>query len=144
MTTELFLRGPTYIDLWISIGVDVEAGRSLAVTYDAVRTALTNFLAPLDPSGGEPNGWPLGKAVHRLELAAVASRVPGVRLVSDVRVAAGSGGPTDVVSVTGLELPRVRAIAVGAEAADLDQVRGQQAPPNPPAAVPVPIVPEEC
>ena len=144
MTTEVFLRGPTYVDLWISIGVDVEAGRSLAVTYDAVRTALTTLPRPAGPeSAAEPNGWPLGKAVHRLELAAVASRVPGVRLVSDVRVAAGSGGPTDVVLGHRPRAPAGEGHAVGAEAADLDQVRGQQAPPNPPAAVPVPIVPED-
>ena len=145
VTTELFLRGPTYVDLWVSIGVDVEAGRSLAVTYDAVRAGLMDFLAPLNPTEDGRNGWPLGKAVHRLELAAVASRVPGVRLVSNVLVAAGTGGPTDVVTITGLELPRVRVpIVVGADAADLDQVRGQQPPPNPPAALPVPVVPEEC
>lgn len=144
VTTELFLRGPTYVDIWISIGVDVEAGRSLAVTYDAVRAALTDFLAPLTAAPGGTGGWPLGKAVQRLELAAVASRVPGVRLVDDVRVAAGSAGPADQITITGLELPRVRAIAVGPHAADLDQVRGQQPPPEPPPAVPVPVVPEEC
>ena len=144
VTTELYLRGPTYIDLWISIGVEVEAGRSVAVTYDAVRSALIRFLAPLNPSGDASDGWPLDKAVHRLELAAVASRVPGVRLVNKVLVAAGTGGPEDVITIKGLELPRVRAVAVGADAADLDQVRGQQPPPSPPAAVPVPVVPEEC
>lgn len=144
VTTEVFLRGPAYLDLWIAIGVDVEAGRSLAVTYDAVQTAVTTFLAPLDPTGGQPNGWPLGKPVHRLELAAVASRVPGVRLVSEVLLAPGASGPVEVVPLSGLQLPRVRSVAVGAQAADLDQLRGQQPLSDPPAAVPVPIVPEEC
>ena len=49
-----------------------------------------------------------GKAVHRLELAAVASRVPGVRLVSNVLRGRRQRGPTDVITITGLELPRVR------------------------------------
>ena len=26
VTTEIFLRGPEYVDLWVSIGVEVEAG----------------------------------------------------------------------------------------------------------------------
>ena len=68
VTTELFLRGPAYVDIWISIGVDVEAGRSLAVTYDAVRAALAEHLAPLGTAPDGTGGWPLGKAVQRLEL----------------------------------------------------------------------------
>jgi predicted phage baseplate assembly protein len=161
VTTEVFLRGPDYVDVWIAVGLEVEAGRSVPVVREAVRAALTRFLAPIDPDApdwfeGDPvslaadltahlqRGWPLGKAVNRLELAAVASRVPGVRLVSDVHVAAGTGAATESVPITGLQLPRARAIAVGPDAADLDQVRGQQAPPEPPGVVPVPVVPETC
>jgi hypothetical protein len=162
VTTEIFLRGPEYVDLWVSIGVEVEAGNSTAVVHEEVRHALTRHLAPIDPEAGEwfedgPSlpgqtpvlqepGWPLGKAIHRLELVAVASRVPGVRLVNDVLLAAGSGAPTDQVPMSGLQLPRLRAIAVGPLAADLDQVRGQQPPPDAPpvSVVPVPVIPESC
>jgi predicted phage baseplate assembly protein len=161
VTTEVFLRGPEYVDLWLSVGVDVEAGRSVAVVREEVRAALTRFLAPVDPDAPDwfeeapaslaedltahpQRGWPLGKAVNRLELAAVASRVPGVLLVSDVQLAAGTAAAVESVPMTGLQLPRVRAISVGPEAADLDQVRGQQAPPEPPGVVPVPVIPETC
>jgi hypothetical protein len=161
VTTEVFLRGPEYVDLWIAVGIDVEAGRSAAVVREAVRAALTRFLAPVDPQApdwfeGNPaslaeelsahpqRGWPLGKAVNRLELAAVVSRVPGVRLVSDVRLAAGTAAAVESVPMTGLQLPRVRAIAVGRDAPDVDQVRGQQPPVEPPGAVPVPVIPETC
>jgi hypothetical protein len=161
VTTEVFLRGPEYVDIWISIGIDVEAGRSVAVVREEVRKAVARFLAPVDPDApdwfdDEPaslaqdlsshpeRGWPLGKPVQRLELVAVASRVTGVRLVSDVKLAAGSGAAVDGVPISGLQLPRVRAIAVGPNAADLDQVRGQAAPDAPPGVVPVPFIPETC
>jgi hypothetical protein len=163
VTTEVFLRGPEYVDVWISIGIEVEAGRSAAVVREDVRRALTRFLAPVDPDAPEwfeespaslaqdlsahpQGGWPLGKQVQRLELVAVASRVPGVRLVNDVQLAAGTAAPSDGVPISGLQLPRVRAIAVGPSAADLDGVRGQGAAPGgePPAVVPVPVIPETC
>jgi hypothetical protein len=162
VTTEVFLRGPDYVDLWISIGVDVEAGSGTALVREAVRSALERFLAPVDPDAPDwfeeqpttlaaslsthsERGWPLDKAVQRLELVAVASRVPGVRLVNDVRLAAGTGAAVDSVPISGLQLPRVRAISVGPDAADLDQVRGQRAPDlPPPSVVPVPVIPEEC
>jgi hypothetical protein len=162
VTTEVFLRGPDYVDLWISIGIDVEAGRSFSIVRDAVRDALMRFLAPIDPeapdwfeeqpstlaqdlSSHPQRGWPLGKAVQRLELVAVASRVPGVRLVNDALLAAGTGGAVDVVPIFGLQLPRVRAVAVGPTPPDLDQVRGQHAPDTPPpSVVPVPVIPETC
>lgn len=159
VTTEVFLRGPTYVDLWVSIGLEVEVGFDIAVVHEAVRDAVRRFLSPLDPDGddgflGEPvalgadlgvrarHGWPLGKAVVRLEVAAVANRVAGVRLVREVLVAPGTGAAVDQLTVSGLELPRVRAIGVGAEA-DLDALRGGQ-PPSPSDLLPVPVVPDTC
>jgi hypothetical protein len=161
VTTEVFLRGPEYVDVWISVGIDVEAGRSLAVVREDVREALMRFLAPIHPDApdwfedqpstlGEDlaahpqRGWPLGKPVQQLELVAVASRVPGVRLVNALQVAAGTGATAASIPISGLQLPRVRAIAVGPTAADLDQLRGQQAPEAPPPVVPVPVIPETC
>jgi hypothetical protein len=161
VTTEVFLRGPDYVDVWISIGIDIEAGRSSAVVRDEVRRTLSRFLAPMDPdappwfedqpasfaqdlSAHPQRGWPLGKPVQRLELVAVASRVAGVQLVNDARLATGTGGPVDSIPMTGLALPRVRGIAVGPLAADLDQLRGRQAAQPPPGVVPVPVLPETC
>jgi hypothetical protein len=162
VTTEVFLRGPQYVDVWVSIGVEVEAGRSVAVVHRDVQAALTRFLAPLDLDAPDPffdeptaitadlgthasRGWPLGKAVARLELVTVASRVPGVRLVSGANVAAGSGPAAESIPIAGLQLPRVRGIAVGGIAEDLDQLRGRSAAGTPPpGVVPVPVIPESC
>jgi hypothetical protein len=163
VTTEVFLRGPDYSDVWVSIGVEVEAGRSIPTVREEVRRALARFLAPIDPEapdwfeeqpatlsdalGAHPQrGWPLGKAVQRLELVAIASRVPGVRLVNDAHLAGGTDAASESVPITGLQLPRARAISVGATAADLDQLRGQETAPDalPPSVVPVPVIPESC
>jgi predicted phage baseplate assembly protein len=161
VTTEVFLRGPTYRDIWIAVAIEVEAGRSVSVVRQDVQRALMRFLAPIDPEAppwfddpppspvADPGsharyGWPLGKAVHRLELVAVASRVAGVRLVREVQIAVGTGGPLDAVPMVGLELPRVRAIVVGETVADLDVLRGQAPAADVPSVVPVPAIPEEC
>ena len=94
VTTEVFVRGPKYVDIWISIGINVVTSTSIAQVREAVKKAIGAFLSPLPASPGtqlidvEPlldvsqplntqRGWPRGKAVLSAELAAVASRVPG-------------------------------------------------------------------
>jgi len=159
VTTEVFLRGPTYVDVWVAIGLEVGAGRDIAVVHEAVRDAVRRFLSPLDPTDDdwflaasvplgadpgtrEPHGWPLGRPVQRLEVAAVANRVPGVRLVRDVAIAGSAGQGVEQLTISGLELPRLRAVGIGTDA-DLDALRGQQPPPTS-DLVPVPVVPDVC
>jgi hypothetical protein len=165
VTSELFLRGPEYKDLWITVGINVVAGATVPTVREAVRQALLQFLAPLnkaqagllsDPEsalspsqyGGAQNGWPLRKAVTDRELLAVASRVPGVLLVNDVKIAEGTKPYVPQIPMSGLELPRVLGISVTVgDALDLDQLRGQTAPTTTttaPKVVPVPVLPEEC
>jgi predicted phage baseplate assembly protein len=165
VTSELFLRGPDYKDIWITVGINVVAGAAVPTVREAVRQALLQFLAPLnraqagllsDPEsalspsqyGGAQNGWPLRKAVTDRELLAVASRVPGVLLVNDVKIAEGTKPYVPQIPMSGLELPRVLGISVMVgDALDLDQLRGQTAPTTTttaPKVVPVPVVPEEC
>jgi len=163
VTTELFVRGPVYKPIWISVGIAVVAGMSIAEVRDAVRRALLDLLSPLPPNGVQTledvttllrspqlteqrRGWPLRKRVVSLELQAVANRVPGVLLVNNVLLAAGSGAPEAQVRMAGLELPRVAGVSVVVgDPMDLDQVRGQS-PGETEAAqfVPVPVIPEEC
>ena len=92
-----------------------------------VKTALTNFLAPIDPTAppwyeedltspdANPyatasRGWPLQKCVNPLELQAVASRVDSVDLVEPVLVSSNTGQIP--IPMTGLQLPQVAAISV--------------------------------
>ena len=161
VTTEVFVRGPTYRPIWVSVGIEVEAGRSAAVVREAVAARLRRFLAPVDPdaapwwdeapiSPDQPfvhaeRGWPLGAPVVRLELMAVANRVVGVRLVRDVVLADGSGGPVEQVPLGPLELPRLLQVTVAEGVApDLDEVRGVTPPSEPPPFMPVPVIPETC
>jgi hypothetical protein len=164
VTTELFLRGPDYKDIWITVGINVVAGAAIPTVREAVKQALLQFLAPLnsdparllsEPAGllnspqfaGTQNGWPLRKAVTDRELLAVASRVEGVLLINDVKVAEGTKPSTAQITMAGLELPRVAGISVTVgEPVDLDQLRGQAVitPTISTKIVPVPVVPEEC
>jgi hypothetical protein len=162
VTTELFVRGPVYKPIWISVGIDVLPGVAAAEASERVRRELLRFLAPVDPTLApwwarpprgvdEPyvhpeRGWPLRKPIVALELVAVASRVDGVAFVRGLQLAAGGDAAVDRVELSGLELPRVLGVAVGpGDPRELDDVRGlDPAPPSGPALVPVPVVPEVC
>ena len=148
VTTELYLRGPIYKPIWISVGINVVAGVATAEVREAVKRALLDFLAPVNRSNDtSQKGWPLSKAVTARELLAVASRVSGVLLVNDVLLAEDIKPATEQIPMNGLELPRVMGISVVAgEPMDLDQMRGQTpvAATPAPKIVPVPVIPEEC
>jgi hypothetical protein len=144
VTTEVVLRGPDYVPLWISAGIEVKPGHAVPAVREAVKARLLGFLAPL----GEAGGWPLRKAVDARELSAEASRVEGVLLVNGVEIARGNDAPSSPLPIVALQLPRVLGIAVGVgEPPPLDALRGQPGDALPEALariVPVPAVPEKC
>lgn len=170
VTTELIIRGPVYKPLWLSVGINVLAGVSPAEVREAVKKALLDFLAPVRQDVDSPRamsldnqaaffstpqyaslqkGWPLRKAVSDRELMAVASRVSGVQLVNDVKIAEGIKPSSALITMTGLELPRVAGISVNiGEPISIDQLRGQTTDgtvevPGP-RLVPAPVIPEKC
>ena len=155
VTTEVFLRGPSYRQIWISVGINVEAGRSIAEVREGVKRRLLQFLSPLaggpeasaDQAGDLDRGWPLRKPVVALELMAKASAVPGVSSVNSVLLAEGTEDKTQV-DMRGLDLPQVLGISVSiGEPAPLDELRGRADGPaqtGPPSVVPVPVIPDEC
>jgi hypothetical protein len=116
VTTEVFLRPPVYKGIWVSVGIEVVPGASVAQVREAVKRELLQFLSPLPPprrrgaledqaallttpQHAETNkGWPLGKPVAPLELLAVASRVPGVLLVNKVLVTDRSNTATQATA----------------------------------------------
>lgn len=150
ITTEVFLRGPDYRSIWISVGINVAAGTSVADVRDAVQSELKAFLSPLPASGPDGAGfdpWPLRKAVTRLELWAMASRALGISQINDVLLAVDSDPATDQVGMSGLQLPRVAGISVVPGAPiSLDALRSQvlDVAGGGVQVVPVPLVPEEC
>jgi hypothetical protein len=154
VTTEVFLRGPKYKGIWISVGFDPVAGQSVGEVRDAIKAALTAFLSPLPTPGGTfphaETGWPRLKSVVPLELLAIASRVPGVDLVRPVLVIADddtTGDGSDPVAMRGLELPRIAGLSVlPGDPLPLAQLRGSAPPATAPpkTVVPVPVVPDTC
>ena len=147
VTTEVFVCPPIYVPIWISVGLDVVAGASVAEVREAVKRALLTALAPLPSKDAALGGWPLRKAVVDLELSAIVNRVDNVLLVNNVLLAEGSAAPAPRVEMTGLELPRVAGISVVVgDAIGIDQLRGDVPGPSIPsnALVPVPVIPEEC
>jgi hypothetical protein len=161
VTTELVVRGPVYKPIWISVGIDVTAGHSIAEVVENVKNRLRAFLAPVGPAGyrsqitplfmpppeDAARGWPLRKTVASRVLLAEAARVPGVTAVADVLLAEGTRAPTDTIEMSGLELPRVLGISVVAgEPMSIEALRGGATTPGAPAAstLPVPVVPDKC
>jgi hypothetical protein len=168
VTTEVFLRGPIYKKVWISVGIDVDIKRSIAEVRQAVEKALRESLAPLPPdiddagpesllpvftqeADARPRGWPLRKSVVALELAAVVARVPGVTAVRELLLASDTDTTSQSsVEMRGFELPRIGGLMVSVgPALPLNDLRGITPGAGGPGTgavgfVPVPIVPEEC
>jgi hypothetical protein len=160
VTTEVFLRGAVYKQIWISIGINVVAEKAVPEVREAVKKSLLEFLAPLDPkfdltgetNGEKANGWRLRKPVTAKELLAVASRVPGVMFVNEVLLAEGSAAAGEQVAMHGLELPRVMGISVSVgDALPLSSLRGASTgsgpgdgKARPRKIVPIPVIPENC
>ncbi|HEV8474658.1 MAG TPA: baseplate J/gp47 family protein [Methylomirabilota bacterium] len=162
VTTELILRGPDYVPIWLSLGITVAGGFATPDVRDRVKQRLAEYLAPArDPERaalegntalafpGMEAGWPLRKAVNKLELMAEVSREPGVLKVNELILARGAEGAVAVeVPMQGLELPRIAGLSVEVgSAAPLEALRGQAPPPGAPPGrriVPVPVVPQEC
>lgn len=164
VTTELVLRGPIYKGLWISVGIEVAGGHSMAEVADAVKTRLRAYLSPLPPAGSDfattdgplygpetdpaLRGWPLGRPVHARALLAEAARVAGVVEVADVLLAWGNGNAVQSVEMNGIELPEILGISVvGGDPVDLAALRGDvgsSPAPSGPALLPVPVAAETC
>jgi len=152
ITTEIFVRGPVYRGIWVSIGIKAASGRNEANVREAVKAAVSQFLAPSagqQQLGDEYHGWPLRKSVIALELAAVVGRAAGVEFVQEVLLAADDGVARQAVPMSGLNLPRLLGLSVTSGAAvPLDQMRGTTPVSGTgsqgPRVVQIPAIPEVC
>jgi predicted phage baseplate assembly protein len=162
VTTELAIRGPSYVGIWVSVGIEIAGGQSAAEVIERVKAQVKAHLSPLPREGlsirelveplyapeADPalRGWPLGRAVNARTILAEAARAPGVISVADVLLAQGAGPATESVAMQGLELPELLGISVTVgDPAPLDQLRG--AAPTPGGTVrrlPVPVLAETC
>jgi predicted phage baseplate assembly protein len=157
VTTEVFVRGPRYIRLAVSIGIVTMPGQVRAIVHRDVQAALREYLSPLlggpqtstdDDAAPHGAGWPLGMEVRSRDLEAVAVRVPGVRYVNDVRLGVLDGTtvqPTENRRMEGIQLPWLAAISVReGDPEDVAALVGQTPDETQGTRVHVPVVPRTC
>jgi hypothetical protein len=150
VTTELFVRGPAYVPVWVSIGIETRSDRSIAEIRDAVRAALTAFVSPLPttdasvpPFAHLETGWPLAYPVRNLELDTYAGRVDGVAVVTRLLLAGDDGVTVDRIDLAGLQLPRLVGLSVVVgDPVPIAQLKGTPAELG--DRLVVPVAPEEC
>lgn len=162
VTTELHVRGPVYVPVWVSVGIVTLPGQLPSIVQQEVTRAVEAFLSPL--TGGLPaetvddglikarsragTGWPLGVSLRAQDIEAVATRVPGVRYVDTVLLATADAdgtvhSPVDTVSMSGLQLPAATVFCGPSPAIDpATLIAGSQAIST--STVPVPVVPDTC
>ncbi|HEY9818554.1 MAG TPA: hypothetical protein V6D20_22510, partial [Candidatus Obscuribacterales bacterium] len=151
----LYVRGPDYVDLWVSVGIMPQGGYATGPLREAVKQALYRFLSPLYggpvPKGSDRgSGWPLEVTVSAAELAAVVARVEGVRQINDALLLGTETETVSGVELSGLELPRLaRLSVVVGSAVPLSHLRADggstTTPPSPDVEwVPIPVLPERC
>lgn len=155
VTTELHIRGPQYVPVWVSIAVTTMPGEVRSLVHKRAREAIREYLSPLE--GGVPTlndegwmaggGWPLGMEIRVQDLEAVAVRVDGVRYVTGIKFGIQSPGGTiqEVTKqqIVGLQLPWLSGLTVGDTLEPLDIFTGATQP-GEGDAVPVPVIPKKC
>lgn len=164
VTTELHLRRPQYVPVWVSVGVNAVAGLTQGELKKAIEDQLASFLSPLPDAGVDPlvdqlalfdrpqlaaerRGWPLRTPVSASELLTWVARVPGVQRVRGIELAGDDGRKVDALPMEGLQLPRLAGVAVviGGDPPEVASLLGSPSPAtSTKPLVPVPVVPEEC
>jgi len=112
VTTEIYVRGPQYVPVYVSVGIQVRGGFFPDLVREEVGKRLNGYLSALPPGGPEGKGWPLRKRLLRKDLEAVVTRVPGVEFVESLEL--GVESPVDIpeYDLTGLKLPMLVAWSV--------------------------------
>jgi hypothetical protein len=147
VTTEVYVRGPVYLPVYVSVGIQVRAGYFEDEVRATVRNILNLYLSAIPPGGPERLGWPLNKRLMRKDLEAVVTRVPGVEFVESLEL--GVSSPVDIPEFTmsGLQLPVLTGVNVVVGAAEpLASVFGTQTPPVDTGTriVPIPVSKAKC
>ncbi len=163
ITTEIYVRGPHYVEFVVSIALTTLPGYIREEVLRDVRRAIREYLSPLigglTPMGRKGTGWPLGTDLRPEDIEAVAVRVEGVRLVSQVllgEVNAQNSSERSINAITekrafqGLELPWLSRLNVteGTIAIPLSELVGPPSQPGdsdqPPTSLVVPLRPKKC
>jgi hypothetical protein len=144
ITTELYVIPPEYVQIALSVGVQVHMGYQVDAVRRWVEQIVRQFLSPLPPLGPDGTGWPLGRTVRAAELAAVAVQVDGVEYVEDLLlglVTPAGVTPQPLVTLERWQVPELAEITV---APGPPLPLGTTSEPTPPDKTPVPLPPDIC
>lgn len=111
--TRVFVTGPRYVDVGVSVTVAALPGADRTALVRAVGAALDGFLHPVT-GGPHRTGWPFGRDVHRAEVLRVIDEVPGVGHVAALTLH-GPGGSSHTavrVPVGSLVAPAAHTVGV--------------------------------
>lgn len=146
VTTAVFLTGPTWVDIMVSVGIEVapdRAATSVAEVCHAVRAAIAATLSPVP--FGSASGWALRRSVRVAELMVVVAQVPGVRAVHGVLLGPPADGPVQEIQIVGLQLPWLLRVAVTeGDPRPLSELQPVANAPAVVTALPVPLLRDEC
>ncbi|HEX8556841.1 MAG TPA: putative baseplate assembly protein [Pyrinomonadaceae bacterium] len=146
VTTEIYVRGPEYVSVALSVGLEVRAGYFRDQVIQGVRERLQQYLSSLPPGGPDGEGWPLNKLLLKKDLEAVVTRVAGVEFVNSLELGVGSELDIEQKRLKGLQLPRLDTLDVReGEAESLESILGAGADTTTePTVVPVPVTRSKC
>jgi hypothetical protein len=147
VTTELYVRGPDYIPVYISIGIAVQSGYFPDLVRQTVTAGLQQYLSSRNGLGPGGAGWPLRKALLAKDIEAAATRLDGVEFVNSLLLGGADGTAVDSMTFTGLQLPRLDGLlVVVGDAPPLASVLGTVVQPAQPGVsiVPVPVSKAKC
>jgi hypothetical protein len=82
VAAEMYVIGTEYVDLGLSVAIDVSNGFGVLQVSQQVEQALRKYLWPVPPGGAANQGWSLGRTVRSLELEVIVSQVAGVSEVN--------------------------------------------------------------
>lgn len=146
VTTEVFVRGPDYLDIYLSVGIAIRPGHFPDSVRQAVQKRLRDYLSALPPGGPDETGWPLRRRLLRKEFEAVVARVAGVDYLDALQMGVGNLSDVAEYPLAGLQLPRVAGLRVAlGDSEALAQAFSPPATPNDATpVVPVPVSRSIC
>jgi hypothetical protein len=145
VTTEIYVRGPEYVSVSLSVGLQVRAGYFRDQVIQSVRDRLQQYLSSLPPGGPDEGGWPLNKLLLKKDLEAAVTRVAGVEFVNSMEMGVGTELDIESKLLKGLQLPRLDTLDVReGEAESLESILGTKPPTEEPTVVPVPVTKSKC
>ncbi|HEX8723119.1 MAG TPA: putative baseplate assembly protein [Pyrinomonadaceae bacterium] len=146
VTTEIYVRGPEYVSVSLSVGLEVRAGYFRDQVIQAVRDRLQVYLSSLPPGGPDETGWPLNKLLLKKDLEAAVTRVAGVEFVNSMELGVGTELDIESKLLKELQLPRLDTLDVReGEAESLEAILGSKPDPaQEPTIVPVPVTKSKC